>query len=138
MPLFFSHFFTSICFVVRKYCGCDHAVDHLVNGVKKPLLVFPLLYHDYWPVSKFQGDSTKVLLRKNMFLSFKDMECKENCMPSLSGQTRSTQNAKHLNKGGRIYHDYLILYYILHYTELSCHLLASWLHSVCNFGLLIT
>jgi hypothetical protein len=36
----------------------------------------------------------KILLRKNIFLIFKDTDSKETYMPSLSGQRKSAQNTK--------------------------------------------
>ena len=68
-PLFFSRFPTTIRLAVRKYCSCGHAID-------RPVVRFgcsPLLYHDYWPASKFRCHSVKVLSRKKMIASFADL-----------------------------------------------------------------
>jgi hypothetical protein len=55
-------------------------------ALKALLAVPPLLYYNYWPVSKFRDPSTKLLLRKNIAPEFKDTEQKETFMPNLSGQ----------------------------------------------------
>jgi hypothetical protein len=53
----------------------------------------------------------KVLLKKNMTLRFKDTKHKETCLPGfIRTKVGGTQNTKHLNKRGRIYHPYPILY----------------------------
>jgi hypothetical protein len=77
MPLFFSHFPTTIRLAVRKYYSCGHAVDHPVDGVESHFGCSPLPNHDYRPISKFRGYSTRVLARENMTLSFEDIELKE-------------------------------------------------------------
>ena len=43
MPLFFSCFSTRIRFAVRKYSGCDYAVDRPVDGVESRFRCSPLL-----------------------------------------------------------------------------------------------
>jgi hypothetical protein len=84
--LFFSHFSTRIRFAVRKYCSLGNTVDRPIDGVESRFSYSPLLYHEYRPVSKFRANSMKVLSRKNIFPSFEDIEYKETCIPSLSGQ----------------------------------------------------
>ena len=119
MPLFLSHFPTRIRLAVRKYCSCGRAVDYPVDSIKSRFGCSPLLNHDYRPISKFRGYSTRVLARENMTPTFEDIELKETYVPSLSGQRRGTQNAT------RIYGAYIIfvftatpvvLQYIEHYT----------------------
>jgi hypothetical protein len=48
-----------------------------INSVESCFSCSPLPYYNYQPVSKFQGYSTKVLLRENMTPSFEDIEHKE-------------------------------------------------------------
>jgi len=75
-----------IQFLVRKYYDCGHVINYPVDSVEIPFGCSPLLYYNYWPVSKFRDRSTKLLLRKNIASRFKDIERKETYMPSLSGQ----------------------------------------------------
>ena len=56
------------------------------TALKALLAVSPLLYYNYWPVSKFRDRSTKHLSRKNIAPKFKDTEHKVTFMPDLSGQ----------------------------------------------------
>jgi hypothetical protein len=46
--------------------------------------VAPLLYYNHWPVSKFRDPSIKLLSRKNIVLSFEEIEYKETYVPDLS------------------------------------------------------
>jgi hypothetical protein len=85
--LFFSYFSTRIRFLLRKYHSCGYVIKCPVNGVKSLFGCFPLLYHNYWPVSKFRDYSTKLLSRKNIAPKFKDREYKAIFMPDLSGQS---------------------------------------------------
>ena len=86
---------------MRKYCGCDYAVDHIVDGVKSRFSCSHLLYHEYRPVSKFRANKTKVLLRKNIALSFEDTEQKETCVcrvyPEKGGGTKRQANLLRLH-----------------------------------------
>jgi hypothetical protein len=84
MPLFFSYLSTRIRFTVRKYRGYNHTIDHPVDGVKSRFGYSLLLYYKYRTASEFRGYGTKVLLRKNIIPSFKDIEYKETFVPSLS------------------------------------------------------
>jgi hypothetical protein len=52
--LFFSYFPTSIRILVGKYYGCSNSIGCPVDGVEYRFSCFPLLYYDYWPVSKFR------------------------------------------------------------------------------------
>ena len=78
---FYSYFSTRVRLVVRKYYSCGHVINCPVDGVESP----SILYYNYWPVSKFRDCSTKLLLRKNIALKFKDLEWKATFMPDLSG-----------------------------------------------------
>ena len=62
---------------MRKYYGYSHIIDCPIDSVKSPFGCSPLLYHNHWPVSKFWDRSTKLLLRKNIALSFENIEHKE-------------------------------------------------------------
>jgi hypothetical protein len=85
--LFFGYFSIRIQFAVRKYCSYSHIIDCPVSGVESPFGYSPLLYYNYWPVSKFRDCSIKLLLRKNIAPKFKDIERKEAIMPDLSGHS---------------------------------------------------
>jgi hypothetical protein len=86
VPLFFSYLSIMIRFVARKYYGCGHTIDYPVDGVESRFGCSPLLYYGYWSVFEFRSHDTKILSRKNMALSFEDLEHKETYVPSLSGQ----------------------------------------------------
>ena len=86
MLLFFSYFSIRVQFVVRKYYHCGHIINCPINSVESPFGYSPLLYYNYWPVSKFRDRSMKLLSRKNIAPKFKDIERKETFMPDLSGQ----------------------------------------------------
>jgi len=59
---------------------------------------------------RLSGD-IELLFSSNIAPRFEDTEHKEICLSDLSGQkVGGTQNAKHLNKRGRIYRPDLILY----------------------------
>ena len=105
MPLFFNCFSIKIRFIVRKYSRYIYIINRFVNGVESCFDYSFLLQHNHRPISGFRGYGTKMLLRKNILLSFKNIEYKEICVPSLSGLKRNTQNAK------RIYRAYIISYY---------------------------
>ena len=62
---------------MRKYYSLGYAIDRHVDGVESRFGCSPLLYYDYRPVPEFRGYGTKLLLRKNMTLSFEDTEQKE-------------------------------------------------------------
>jgi hypothetical protein len=68
------------------YC-LDPAVTP-VKGIESPFDYFLLLYYNHWPVSKSRDCYTNLLLRKNIALSFEDIEYKKNYMPDLSGQSK--------------------------------------------------
>jgi len=100
--LFFSHFSIRIRSPTRKTPRSCYAVDRPVHGVKSRFSCSPLLYHDYRPVSRIRGHSTKVLSRKNITSNFKDLEHIETYMLGLSGKRgEGTQNAKRLSKNLR-------------------------------------
>jgi hypothetical protein len=101
--LFFSYFFTRNRIAVRKYYSCSNSVDHPVDGIESRFCCSPLLYYDYWPVPGIQGHGIELLLSSNIAPRFQNTEHKESCPPDLSGQKWDIQNAKHLNKRGRIY-----------------------------------
>jgi hypothetical protein len=130
MQLFVSYLSTRIRFVVRKYRSVGHAVDPSVDGVESRFSCSPLLYHEYRPVSKFRGNSTTVLSRKNMFPSFEDTEHKETCMPSLSGERGEVRKTPR-----RIYRAYIISIY----SHASCiYLVYCTLYRIqTNCGVLL-
>jgi hypothetical protein len=77
--LFCSYFFIRIRFIVRKYYGTVVLLIILLIALKALLAILLTLY-DYWPISKFRDSGIKPLLRKNITLSFKDIEYKETYM----------------------------------------------------------
>jgi hypothetical protein len=86
--LLFGYFSISIQFMVRKYYSCSYIINCPVGGFKSPFGCSPLLYYNHWPISKFRDPSMKLLLRKNIALSFEDMEYKETYVLDLSRQSR--------------------------------------------------
>jgi hypothetical protein len=61
--LFFSYFPTSIQILVGKYYSCSNSIDCHVDSVKYRFSCSPLLYYDYWPVSKFQDPQHEALIK---------------------------------------------------------------------------
>jgi hypothetical protein len=120
--LFFSYFSTRIRFLLRKYPGCGYVIKCPVNGVKRLFGCFPLLYHNYWPVSKFRDYSTKLLSRKNIAPKFKDTECKTTFIPDLSGQSGrryTLRQALLISEGGAYWCLHRLIYhYIYSYGKL--------------------
>jgi hypothetical protein len=49
-------------------------IDYPKDGVKSRFSYSPLLYNNYWLNSKYWDCNTKLLLRKNIALKFKDIE----------------------------------------------------------------
>ena len=85
-------------------------IDRAAAGVGSRFGFLPLLCHGHWPISNFWSYSTKLLLGENVPPKFEDIEHKETCLPGLSGQRWEMHKMPHLNKRGRIYRPYLILY----------------------------
>ena len=95
--LFFSHFSIRIRSPTRNSPRSCYAVDRPVHGVESRFSCSSLLYHDYQPVSRIRGHSTKVLSRKNITPDFKNSEHIETCTPGLSGKRGvGTQYVKRL------------------------------------------
>jgi len=76
--------------------SCSYVINCPVDSVKSTFGCSPLLYHSYWPISKFRDRSTKLLSRKNIASKFKDTEHKATFMPDLSGQSGGGTQAKEL------------------------------------------
>ena len=110
MLLFFSYSSTRAWLAVRIILQFDYAIDHPVESVKSCCSYYPLLYHDYRPVSKFRGHGTKVLSRKNITPSFEDLEHKETYMPSLSGPNEEVHKMPSFLISEEGFMSYLILY----------------------------
>lgn len=68
--------------ILRSWLSIDHPVD----GVARCFKHFFLLYHGYRPVFEVRANSTEVLSRRNIVLSFEDTKHEETRMPRLSGQ----------------------------------------------------
>lgn len=79
---------------MRKYHDLDLAIDRLVDNVESRFSCFSLFYRKYWSIFKFQINSTKILLRKNIDLSFEVTKHKESYMSSLFEQKKCAQDVK--------------------------------------------
>jgi hypothetical protein len=108
--LFFSYFSIRARLTVRKIPQFGHTIDYSIKSVKSRRSYYPLLYYDHQPVPGIRGRDIELLLSSNITLKFKDTEHKETCLPDLSGQKWLVYKMPYLNKRGRIYRPYLILY----------------------------
>jgi hypothetical protein len=109
--LFFSYFSTRARLIVRKILQFGYAIDRPAKSVKSCYRYYPLLYYNYRPLPGIRGRGIELLLSSNIAPRFKDIEYKETCLPGLSGQKWEVHKMpKHLNKRGRVYRYYLILY----------------------------
>ena len=75
---------------MRKYHGCSYAIDRPIDGVESYFSYFPLLYHDYRPVSEFRDHGIKVLSKNNISLSSEDTKHKETYMPSYEQRSQGS------------------------------------------------
>jgi len=95
---------------LEKILQFGYIVDYLIKRVKSCYSYNPLLYYDYQLVPGTRGRGIELLLSSNITLKFEDTEYKETCLPDLSGQKWEVHKMPLLNKRGRIYPPYLILY----------------------------
>jgi hypothetical protein len=117
--LLFSYSPTRARLEIRKILQSSYAINRPVKSVKSWCSYYPLLYYDYRSVPGIRGRGIEFLISSNI-APIEDTEHKETCLPYLSGQ----KNSKHLNKRGRNYRLYPILYCI--------HTHASRILSFCR------
>jgi hypothetical protein len=67
----------------------------------------------------------ELLLHLSIAPRYKDIEHKKTCLPDLSGQSGSTQNAKHSNKRERIYSRYPKYYTHSHASSVFLYIIVA-------------
>jgi hypothetical protein len=82
--LFSSHFSLGNQSASRNYRGVGHAVNRFISAIDCRFSCSPLLSYDYRSLFEVQSTRGKVLLRKNMALSFEDTLPSGTCITGVS------------------------------------------------------